>query len=151
MKGAPFFAIYNVGDYTFKPWKVIWPEMSSSFYAAVAGTSEVPIVGNRVYIPDHKIYFASFDDKETAYYVCGLINCPTIKEWINSHNVSIQVADVFKHLSIPEFDENSSDHLQLASWVEEAHHTHNKEIRKIIINKIEELAENIIFNWSKTL
>ena len=151
MKGAPFFAIYNVGDYTFKPWKVIWPEMSSSFYAAVAGTSEVPIVGNRVYIPDHKIYFASFDDKETAYYVCGLINCPTIKECINSHNVSIQVADVFKHLSIPEFDENSSDHLQLASWVEEAHHTHNKEIRKIIINKIEELAENIIFNWSKTL
>jgi hypothetical protein len=39
MKDAPFFAIYNVGDYTFQSWKVVWPEMSSRFYAAVAGSA----------------------------------------------------------------------------------------------------------------
>lgn len=151
MKGAPFFCIYNIGDYTFKPWKVIWPEMSSSFYAAVAGSSEVPLVGTKVYVPDHKIYFASFDDKDTAYFVCGLLNSPTIKEWINSHNVSIQVADVFKHLTIPEFDLTSKMHINLANMVEKAHHTHNNDNRKDIINEIEILAEKVILEWSKTL
>ncbi|WP_410210096.1 Eco57I restriction-modification methylase domain-containing protein [Aquirhabdus sp.] len=151
MKGAPFFAIYNIGDYTFKPWKVIWPEMSSSFYAAVAGSSDVPLVGNRIYIPDHKVYFASFDDKQTAYFVCGLLNSPVVKEWINSHNVSIQVADVFKHLSIPEFSKSSAKHIELANLVESAHHTHDKDARKLIIRKIEELAENIMLGWSETL
>lgn len=151
MKGAPFFGIYNIGDYTFKPWKVIWPEMSSSFYAAVAGASEVPLIGKRVYIPDHKIYFASFDDKETAYFVCGLLNTPTIKEWINSHNVSIQVADVFKHLSIPEYNLKNDCHITLAKLVEVAHQTHDIEARKKLIPEIEDLAEMIILSWSKTL
>ncbi|MDC4706730.1 N-6 DNA methylase [Acinetobacter baumannii] len=150
MKGAPFFGIYNIGDYTFKPWKVIWPEMSTTFYAAVAGSSEVPLIGKRVYIPDHKIYFASFDDKEVAYFVCGIINSPTIKEWINSHNVSIQVADIFKHLSIPEFNIHSQEHQLLAKMVESAHHTHSEVHRKTIIKDIEKLAEKIILNWSKT-
>jgi hypothetical protein len=46
MKGAPFYGVYNVGDYTFQPWKVVWPEMSTRFYAAVAGSSPVPIIGS---------------------------------------------------------------------------------------------------------
>ncbi|MDC4268691.1 hypothetical protein NQ623_16315 [Acinetobacter baumannii] len=124
--------------------------MSTTFYAAVAGSSEVPLIGKRVYIPDHKIYFASFDDKEVAYFVCGIINSPTIKEWINSHNVSIQVADIFKHLSIPEFNIHSQDHQLLAKMVESAHHTHSEVHRKTIIKDIEKLAEKIILNWSKT-
>jgi hypothetical protein len=62
MKGAPFYDVYNVGDYTLQPWKVVWPEMSTRFYAAVAGSSMVPVVGSRPYVPDHKVYFAGFDE-----------------------------------------------------------------------------------------
>lgn len=144
MKNAPFHAIYNIGEYTFKPWKVIWPEMSSSFYAAVAGSSEVPIIGTRVYIPDHKVYFSSFDDKETAYYLCGLLNSTTVKEWIDSHNVSIQVSDIFKHLNVPEFDRDNSEHIRLSELVEQAHHTHDSKERMNIISDIKDLAERIL-------
>ncbi|MCT8352118.1 Eco57I restriction-modification methylase domain-containing protein [Photorhabdus kayaii] len=151
MKGAPYHAVYNVGDYTFKPWKVIWPEMSSSFYAAVASFQNVPVVGERVYIPDHKVYFASFDNKETAYYLCGLLNSLTVQEWINSHNVSIQVADVFKHLSLPNFDITNTMHTNLAELVEEAHQCHDKTERQKIIKRIKSVAENVLIAWSVTL
>ena len=67
MKGAPFFAIYNVGDYTFAPYKVIWAEMTGDFSAAVVASGSVPGYGPRVYVPDHKLYFADFDQPEPAF------------------------------------------------------------------------------------
>ncbi|HDZ9686209.1 TPA: SAM-dependent methyltransferase, partial [Vibrio cholerae] len=134
---------------TFKPWKVIWPEMSSSFYSAVAGSDDVPVVGERVFIPDHKVYYASFDDKDTAYYLCGLLNSNTVKEWIESHNVSIQIADVFKHLNLPVFDIDNVLHIQLSGLVETAHQTHDSKKRKLIIDNIKNAAESILEQWSE--
>lgn len=148
MKGAPFHAVYNVGDYTFKPWKVIWPEMSSSFYAAVAGSANVPLIGVRPYVPDHKVYFSAFDDKETAYYLCGLLNSKTVQEWIDAHNVSIQVADVFKHLDLPEFNKKDIHHIQLAQKVIAAHEEHDRDARRVIVDEIKILAEKILTEWS---
>lgn len=145
MNGAPEFAIYNVGAYTFAPWKVIWPEMASSFYAAVAGSAEVPLLGVRPYVPDHKVYFASFDSKEPAYFVCGLLNHPTVREWIQGHSVSIQIGDVFKHLFIPEFDEENEVHVRLAQAVEKAHGMHDEVQRAVLVTDIEQLASLVLW------
>lgn len=150
MKGAPFYAIYNVGEYTFKPWKVIWPEMSSSFYAAVAGSANFPLVGNKVYVPDHKVYFSSFDEKQPAYYLCGLLNSHTVKEWINSHNVSIQVANIFKHLDLPIYSEKNDLHIRLAQAVERCHITHEKDQRASLLVDIRIIAEQILLGWSQS-
>jgi len=151
MKGAPFHAVYNVGEYTFKPWKVIWPEMSSSFYAAVVSSANVPLVGIRPYIPDHKVYFSAFDDKETAYFLCGLLNSQTVQEWIDAHNVSIQVADIFKHLNLPEFNKADKNHNTLVEKVMAAHMEHNLNMRKKILHTIKKIAEDILTVWSKEL
>ncbi|MDC5090874.1 hypothetical protein OHW39_18345, partial [Acinetobacter baumannii] len=59
-------------------------------------------------------------------------------------NVSIQVADIFKHLSIPEFNIHSQDHQLLAKMVELAHQTHSKFTEKTIIKNIKKLAKKII-------
>ncbi|QBZ82181.1 SAM-dependent methyltransferase [Hydrogenovibrio crunogenus] len=150
MKNAPYQAVYNVGDYTFKPWKVVWPEMSSSFYAAVAASDDMPVIGERVFIPDHKVYFASFDNKETAYFLCGLLNTETVREWLDSHNVSIQVANVFKHLSLPIFDDSNSDHINLSILIEQVHGTHDKKARSKLLSKALSLAENILLKWSSS-
>lgn len=151
MKNAPYQAVYNVGDYTFKPWKVVWPEMSSSFYAAVVGSDKMPLNGERVFIPDHKIYFASFDDKEIAYYLCGLLNTDTVREWLDSHNVSIQVANVFKHLVLPEFDTANCDHVELSELIEKSHNTHDKKARNKVLEKAFSLAEGVLSQWSLLL
>ncbi|GAB3452499.1 Eco57I restriction-modification methylase domain-containing protein [Insolitispirillum peregrinum] len=147
MKGAPFFAIYNVGDYTFQPWKVIWPEMASRFYAAVAGSAMVPVVGERPYVPDHKVYFAGFDDKASAYFLCGLLNSPIAREWVESHNVSIQIGDVFKHMRLPQYNPNDKLHNALSDQVEKAHSEHNATRRKKLVEKIETSANTILQTW----
>ncbi len=147
LNGTPFYSIYNVGDYTFQPWKVVWPEMSSRFYAAVAGSSSVPTAGRRPFVPDHKVYFAAFDEREPAHFLCGLLNSPLVREWVESHNVSIQVGDVFKHMSLPEYDELDPDHIALATLVEQAHNEHNPAHRAIIVSNVEVIGDAILNKW----
>lgn len=145
--GAPDFAVYNVGAYSFSPWKVIWPEMASKFYAAVAGSAFVPVIGDRPYVPDHKVYFAAFDNKEAAHYLCGLLNCSLVREWIESHNVSIQTGDVFKHLKLPEFDPKDETHNMLAMLVEKAHKEHDLTARKEILKQVESVSHAVLSSW----
>lgn len=147
MKDAPFFAIYNVGPYTFAPWKVIWPEMSSHFFAAVAGSAPIPTGHVRPYVPDHKIYFASFEDPEPAYYLCSLLNAPMVREWIEAHIVNIQVGDVFKHMNLPAFDRTDAQHMLLAALSEQAHQTHDKDARDAVVAQIAPVSESVILGW----
>lgn len=151
MQGAPYYAVYNVGEYTFKPWKVIWPEMSNRFYAAVAGSAPVPGVGPRPYVPDHKIYFVSFDTKEPAYYLCGLLNSSLVREWVESHTISIQVGDIFKHLRLPSFDPGDSRHLELATRVEAAHALHDADQRRNLVAEITALADQIVTEFAQSV
>lgn len=149
MAGAPFYCVYNVGDYTFQPWKVVWPEMSTRFYAAVVGSANVPVAGIRPYVPDHKVYFTSFDQKEPAFFLCGLLNTLMVREWIESHIVSIQVGNIFKHTQLPEFAAGNISHLELASLVEKAHLEHDASKRKNIVQKVEVLGEKILTSWTQ--
>lgn len=147
MHGAPFYAVYNVGDYTFNPWKVIWPEMSTKFYAAVAGSSNVPVVGSRPYVPDHKVYFTGFNKKYPAYFLCGILNTSMVREWIESHTVSIQMGDVFKHMNLPEYDAKNADHVALSKLVEKTHDEHDVKKRALLVGKVEKDGEDILKAW----
>ncbi|MCA3187139.1 MAG: SAM-dependent methyltransferase, partial [Cupriavidus sp.] len=144
MKGAPFFAIYNVGDYSFAPYKVVWPEMASAFKAAVAISADVPTIGKRPYVPDHKVFFVEFDRPAPAYYLCGILNAPTVRAAIESHIVSVQIGDVFKHISPPPFDNKDKDHLELSRLMTDAQGLKNEAQRRVVLSKAELLAENIL-------
>jgi hypothetical protein len=144
MKGAPFFSIYNVGSYTFAPFKVIWAEMTGDFSAAVVESGVVPGYGPRVYVPDHKLYFADFDKPEPAYYLCGLLHSEIVKEMIEAHNVSTNMGDIFKHVSLPAYDPLSPKHDALSKLVKEAHQQHNSETRTKIVARIRAAAAKII-------
>ncbi|MFD2785054.1 Eco57I restriction-modification methylase domain-containing protein [Hymenobacter rubripertinctus] len=120
MPGAPFYAVYSVGSYTFAPYKVVWAEQGT-FGAAVVTHAPVPLQGEKPFVPDHKLFFADFDHPEPAYYLCGLLNAPSVKEYIESHNISIQLGDVFKHLTLPAFDEQNPQHTALSALVEQTH------------------------------
>ena len=99
MPKAPFYSVYNSGSYTFAPYKVVWAELSSTFEAAVFTEDDVPLIGKRPYVPDHKIYFADFQNESEAHFVCGVLNSTLIKEYVESHTIQIQVSNIFKHLS----------------------------------------------------
>ena len=144
MTNAPFYAVYNVGSYTFAPYKVIWAEQSGTFEAAVAAAGEVPLLGQRPYVPDHKIFFVAFQKAEPAYFLCGLLASSLVKEFVESHNISIQVGDIFKHMSLPSFDRTQRTHRRLARLVERAHQQHDATARAALIAEIRSEAEQII-------
>ena len=144
---APDYAVYNVGNFTFSPWKVIWAEMAGRFEAAVAGSAWVPFQGSRPYVPDHKLFFVAFDNKVTAHYLCGILNSSAVVEFVDSHNVAIQVGDIFKHMRVPKFDSASPAHLRLAELVELAHGEHDAERRAPIVTLAREVADSILAKW----
>jgi hypothetical protein len=143
MKNAPFYAIYNVGGYTFAPWKVIWGEQKD-FCAAVVSDHDVPLVGSRPFVPDHKIFFVDFQEAEPAYFLCGILNSNLAKEFVDSHNISIQIGDIFKHMNLPSYDPIDKDHGQLVRLAKQAHDETDLEKREGILNKLRELGDRIL-------
>jgi hypothetical protein len=144
MKGAPFFSIYNVGDYTFAPYKVIWAEMTGDFAAAVVASGVVPGYGQRVYVPDHKLYFADFKEPEPAYFLCGLLHSEIVKEMIEAHNVATNMGDIFKHVSLPRFDPLNLTHITLANLVKQAHGEHDETTRTRTVAQVRNAAAKLI-------
>lgn len=143
-KNAPYYAIYNVGPYTFAPYKVIWAELSTTFEAAVVTDENVPLIGRRVFIPDHKIYFAEFQNKETAYFVCGILNSQLVKEYVTSHTIQIQVSNIFKHLNLPKYSTSNNNHVALSKMCAQAHEENNNTRKVALLNKLSVLAEKIL-------
>ncbi len=82
----------------------------------------VPLGGGlKVIDLDHKVYFASFDDTDPAYYVCALLNSELVRSFIDSFTIKIQVGPLFRHVKLPPFDPSSSDHLDLVRYSKDAH------------------------------
>lgn len=143
-KNAPFYVVYNSGNYTFAPFKVVWAELSTTFQAAVFTTGVVPLIGDRPFVPDHKIYFADFQSEDIAHFVCGVLNSTLVKEYVESHTIHIQVANIFKHLRIPRFDAKNTNHLCLAHASKEAHAAISKAKRAKLLEDLDEIAERVL-------
>jgi len=141
---APYYSIYNSGSYTFAPYKVVWAEMSTTFKAVVITNKEVPLVGNRPFVPDHKVYFSEFRDASIAYFVCGLLNSKMVQEYIESHTIQIQVSNIFKHLNLPQYDGKNAVHKKIENLCERAHAATSIDEREKLLEKMDKLAEQLL-------
>jgi hypothetical protein len=143
-KGAPFYAIYNVGSYSFAPYKVVWAELSTSFEATVVTSAEVPLMGRRPYVPDHKVYFAEFNDESAAYFVCAMLNSSMVREYVESHTIQIQVSNIFKHVSIPKFNSKDKGHVAIVNLCKAAHHAKADKDRINFLKELDRLTEAVL-------
>ena len=120
--GAPFYAIYNVGPYTFAPYKVAWAEMAGSMAATVVSTQTLPHdLGTKVVIPDHKVYFVPCQGEDEAHYLCALLNSEPVRLFVDSFTLKIQVGTLFRHLKLPAYTATDDLHGTLATLSKQAH------------------------------
>lgn len=144
----PFYAIYDVGDYTFSPYKVVWAEMAGTLQAAVISVAVAPYGGGaKVIVPDHKVYFAAFNDPNFAHYVCALLNSEPVRTFIDSFTIKLQVGTLFRHLKLPRYDPSLSSHADLVRYSKEAHilsSASDTETISIQRAAIDELANQIL-------
>jgi len=114
---APFYSLFNIGEYTFAPWKIVWREQALPFTAAVAGPA-----GGTVPVPDHKLMIVPVDSEMEAHYVCGALNSLPVSAAVAAYAVQTQIAThVLEHIAVPQFRREDPIHRGLAAASQRAH------------------------------
>ncbi|MBC7109282.1 MAG: hypothetical protein H5T41_10985 [Methanomassiliicoccales archaeon] len=116
METGPFYSMFDVGDYTFAPWKVVWPEVGHELEAAVA-----PLVSDKPVVPDHTLIMIDCGCEEEAHFVCGLLNSTLVRIIVRGYIVLHPDPHVLDHIRIFKYDPESSVHKALAKSSHEAH------------------------------
>jgi hypothetical protein len=112
----PFYSMFNIGDYTFAPYKVVWREQASRLTAAVASGQDHCV------IPDHKLMLVPFDNKRAAHFLCAVLNSSPAQFVTLSYAVNIQMdTHILENVRAPRFDPKNTVHQQLAKLSQQAH------------------------------
>lgn len=132
-ENAPFYSIFNIGDYTFSGWKVVWREQASTFTAAVVGPRE-----SRAVVPDHKLMMVAIDSRAEAHYLCAALNSAPSCLAVAAYTIQIQMdTHILENVAVPQFSKDKKTHLRLAELSEAAHRAAAKS-QSAEVKKIEE-------------
>ncbi len=136
---SPFYSIFNIGDYTFTPYKVVIREIAGGLTCAVAGEHE-----GKPIIPDHKLVIVGLKKEAEAHYVCALLNSSPARLFVESYTINTQFSPhLFEKLAIPDFDAQNKVHTGLSKLSKQAHdatdHDQQAELTRIG-EEIDELA-----------
>lgn len=112
----PFYALYNVSEQTFAPYKVVWREQASDFTASALLGVDRPVV------PDHKLMLVSCSTAEEAHYLAACLSSGVVRLVVRSYAISTSTSThVLEHIAIPKFDGTNVLHQRLATLGERAY------------------------------
>lgn len=117
---GPFYSIFNIGEYTFGEWKVVWPNMGKRLDAAVISSK-----GNRPIVPQHIITLIATQSEQEALYIAAVINSAPFQFAAFSYSQvggkSFATPQIVENLLIPKFDAESFSHAKLVGVASKAH------------------------------
>jgi len=114
--GAPYWSLWSTGEYTFSPYKVAWRELGGrKFAAAYMGHYADSILGRKIMVPDHKLYFVPCSSRDEAAYLTGFLNAPVVAGAVSAYAAQLSLgASVVEYLLVPSYDESLREHVELA-------------------------------------
>ena len=127
----PFYRLDNVGTYTYSPYKVLWKEQTgsmsavvvSSYYESVPEANKDLFSEDKPIVVDSKVLMLDVYDEMEAYYVCGIINSPSVTEVVDGYAISTnRGVDVLKYIAIPKYDSDNEVHAKIANISREIHY-----------------------------
>lgn len=115
-KGQPWWSLWSTGVYTFAPYKVLWREMAGgNFAAAYIGPVDHPILGTKLPIADHKLYFVPLDTEDAAAFLAAILNAPRVALAIGAYAAQLSLGvSVVEYLQLPAFDPLNTLHVSVA-------------------------------------
>ncbi len=114
---SPFYSIFDIGDYTFAPHKLVIREIAGGLTCAVAGSQD-----GKTIIPDHKLILVPFEVEKEAHFVCALLNSSPARLFVESYVINTQFSPhLFEKLAIPDYDAHNKIHRRLSELSKEAH------------------------------
>ncbi|MCG2874092.1 MAG: N-6 DNA methylase [Acidilobus sp.] len=116
-RGNPFYAVYDIGTYTFAPYKVVWKEITGSFACAV-----VEPIDEKPVVPDHKLMLVEAESPDEAYYIAGVLNSVIARSIIESYTcVTERETHILDVIKVPKFNPNTNLHKKIAELSRRAH------------------------------
>jgi hypothetical protein len=117
--GAPYWSMYNVGNYTFSDSRVVWREQTSSFRCAV-----VEVNSEAKPVADAKLIVVACSSPDEAHYLAAVLNSSPARFMIDSYVIKVQISThVLKHLAVPTFSPKNKIHRALADQSRLCHNT----------------------------
>ncbi|MEM2696090.1 MAG: class I SAM-dependent DNA methyltransferase [Thermoproteota archaeon] len=144
-KENPFYAVYDIGSYTFAPYKVVWKAIAGaitgkavSFECAVVGPMHIKLPHGEIVselkptVPEHSVILLGFEKPSEAYYVCGVLNSSIVRAVIASYTYELgQYVHILEHVNVPRYDPNNPLHRQISQLSMKAH-----ELAKCIYSEV---------------
>ena len=113
----PFYSLFDVGDYTFAPYKIVWRgEVATSLVAAVVSEHEA-----RRVVPDQTSYFVPSDSRLEAHYLCALLNSLPIRAHYKMRDYKHVSMTFISALDVPKFTAENTTSALLADLSQQAH------------------------------
>lgn len=123
--GAAFYSMYNVGEYTVAPVKVVWRRMDRRINAAVVEELDDPRLGVRTVIPQETCVLVAAESCDEAHYLCGALNSSVAGFMVTSHSVrggkGFGTPSMLDFVPLRRFEPNDPLHGALAAASRRAH------------------------------
>jgi hypothetical protein len=117
---APFYSMFNVGEYTFAPWKVVWPNMGNRIEASV-----VSDLDGKPVIPQHIVSLVPLTCDSEAHYVCALVNSAPFQSaayaYAQAGGKSFGTPHILENICLPRFNPEDANHRDLSNLSRRAH------------------------------
>jgi len=144
---APFYSMYDVGEYTYAPYKVVWNQMGSKLSACVVGKVNDRFLGDKLVLPEHVLGFVSTANEDEAHYICAILNSSIVDLILRSiagGTKSFGTPKIIEDsIKIPEYDVNNEVHVQLATLSKKAHQLAS-ESNTYELSKVEEEIDRTV-------
>ena len=124
-----FYSQFNVADYTFARYKVVWKRMASDLVAAVVSQAKTPY-GFKMVIPTDTTSLIATEDEGEAHYLCAVLNSAPVREFIKTYSSAgrgFGAPSVMRHVGIPKFDPRNPVHVGLAELSQQLHALRQKD------------------------
>lgn len=122
IRAQRFYAVLRIGDYTFAKYKVAWRYIAQSFITAVIEDREDPVLGEKLCIPNEKVMYVGTDNREEAYYLCGVLSSLPVSYCVRCYmNPTSISAHVLGKLRIPPYDGTNPCHRTISALCEAGH------------------------------
>ena len=121
----PVHGLYNIGKYTFSPYKVVWKALASGMISSVISSIKTSDSSEKLVIPDHNVLMIPFENGQNAHYLCGVLNSKIINDFVTSYISWFYSSHILEHINIPDFDNKNSYHIKIANLSIKAHNEGN--------------------------
>jgi len=156
-KNNPFYAVYDIGSYSFAPYKVVWKYVAgkisgkAEFSTVVLESVNDKFLEIKPLIPNEKLMLVPFEKKEEAYYVSGILNSSPVELLVASYVIETAISThILNKIKIPKFDPENLIHQKLSQLSQKAHeiskkiYDEHREDLKEDLKKIEEEIDKTV-------